>query len=68
MQSVTNNVRDYIKDRGITVTRIAEATGVNYQKLCRSFDDNFARELNADEFLKVCRFLEVDPFAFMKSA
>ena len=56
---VTERISKYVKDKGISVAKIAEQTGVGYQILCRCFSDKFKRELGADEVLLVCRYLEV---------
>lgn len=65
---VTRKIGNYIKEKGITITRIAEATGIRYQILARCFDEKNSRELKADELLLVCRFLEINPFNFMDVA
>ena len=65
---VTRKIGNYIKEKGITITRIAEATGISYQILARWFDEKNSRELKADELLLVCRFLEINPFNFMDVA
>lgn len=65
---VTRKIGNYIKEKGITITRIAEATGISYQILVRCFDEKNSRELKADELLLVCRFLEINPFNFMDVA
>ena len=65
---VTRKIGNYIKEKGRTITRIAEATGISYQILARCFDEMNIRELKADELLLVCRFLEINPFNFMDVA
>lgn len=65
---VTKNLGNYIKKKGISITRISEVTGLSYQVLCNCFDDSKARQLKADELLLVCKFLEVDPYTFMDAA
>ena len=65
---VTDNLGNYIKEKGITITRIAEKTGIDYQILANCFDIKKSRELKADELLIVCRFLEVNPYNFMDIA
>lgn len=35
---VTDNLGNYIKEKGITITRIAEKTGIDYQILANCFD------------------------------
>lgn len=61
---VTQNIAQYIQDRGITIAKISEVTNINYQKLCRSLK-NKSRDLRADELLLICGFLEVNPYEFM---
>lgn len=65
---VTKNLAIYIKEKGVSISRISEATGVSYQVLCNCFDENKPRQLKADELLLVCRFLEVDPYTFLEVA
>ena len=62
---VTKKIGDYIKEKGISIVKISEKTGVSYQILCRCFSKKSTRELEADELLLVCRYLEVNPFDFM---
>lgn len=56
---VTNKIADIIADKGIKIARIAEATGISYQVLQVSFKKK--RELRADELVKVCQFLNINP-------
>lgn len=65
---ITKKLGNYIKERGISIARISEATGISYQILANCFDEKKSRELKADELLLVCRFIEVDPFDFMDAA
>lgn len=58
----TKKVAQYIKERGIKLSVISNATGIPYGKLHRSFNEN--RALTADELLEVCFFIEVDPRKF----
>lgn len=65
---ITENISNYIKNKGITIARISEKTGISYQVLCNCFDKKRSRELKADELLLVCRFLEVNPYDFTNIA
>lgn len=67
-EMVTKKIGGYIKEKGISITRISEATGISYQILTNCFDEKKSRELKADELLLVCRFLEINPFNFMDAA
>lgn len=65
---VTKALGQYIKEKGISITRIAKATGISYQILYNCFGKKKIRELKADELLLVCKFLGVNPYDFMKVA
>ena len=65
---ITKKLSQYIKEKGVSITRIAEKTGISYQILVNCFDEKKSRELKADELLLVCRFLDVNPFDFMDAA
>ena len=65
---VTKKIAEFIRNKGISITKIAEKTGISYQILCRCFNDNSKRELAADELLLVCRYLDIDPFELMDAA
>ena len=62
---VTANLSKYIRERGISMARIAKATGISYQVLTNCFDNRKSRELRADELLLVCNFLDINPYDFM---
>lgn len=62
---VTQRIADYVRSKGISITKIAEKTGIGYQVLCNCFDKNKSRQFKADELLLVCRYLEVNPYDFM---
>ena len=61
---ITQNLSQYIQNKGITVTKISEVTNISYQKLCRSLNTK-NRDLRAEEFLLICKFLNVNPYEFM---
>ena len=65
---ITCNIGKYIRDKGISISRIAEATGISDQILYRCFDENSTRELKGGELLLVCKFLEVNPYDFFEAA
>ncbi len=65
---VTEALGDYIKNRGISITRISDATGISYNALVNCFDRKKTRVLRGDELLLVCKFLEVNPYDFLRSA
>jgi len=51
-----------IKNKGISITKIAKETGIPYSILQPSFKGH--RQLRADEFFAVCAFLDVEPNSF----
>ncbi len=60
---ITQNISQYIQDKGITIAKISKVTNISYQKLYRSLSSQ--RELRADELLLICSFLNVNPYEFM---
>jgi len=61
--AVERKLSEYIKGNGIKITFISERTGIDYQILCRCLNEK--QPLKADEFLAVCKVLEVDPKDFL---
>ena len=58
---ITQKISQIISAKGISIAKIAEATEISVQVLYRCFDEKHKRELKADELMKVCKFLEIDP-------
>lgn len=52
-------IRDEVKKRGMTYKFLSEQTGVTYGNLQPSMSGN--RPLRADEYLRICFFLGIDP-------
>lgn len=61
--AIERKLSEYIKANGIKITSIAQRTEIDYQILCRCLQDK--QPLKADEFLAVCKVLEVDPKDFL---
>lgn len=61
--AVERRLSEYIRANGIKVTSISNRTGIDYQILCRCLNEK--QPLKADEFLAVCKVLEVDPKDFL---
>ncbi len=59
----TNLVADYVAKHGIRRTALSQATGISEGILFRSLSSR-ERGLRADEFLRVCLFLDIDPREF----
>lgn len=62
MDFTTQNLSDYIKRKGITLSKISKETGLPYSMLQPSLTGH--RKLKVDEFLAICNFLHEDPFHF----
>lgn len=66
--SVTKKLAQYIQDKGVSLQRMSEATGLPYNALQISLgksSEGRTRNLRDYEFLTVCQFLEVDPMRFL---
>ena len=62
---VTSNVAKYVSDKGINIAKLARETKIPYQSLYVSLGERSrGRELRAEEFLKICHFLDMDPLYF----
>lgn len=61
--AVEKRLSEYIKANGIKVVSISERTGIDYQILCRCLNEK--QPLKANEFLAVCKVLEVNPESFL---
>lgn len=65
MSSVTSNVSDYIRKKGINLSKMSRDIGVPYMALYNSLlSSNRHRDLRDDEFLSICNFLNIDPRVF----
>lgn len=64
MDNLTTKVAHYVQERGISVLRIAEKTGLAYGAIYPSLCANPTRKLRADEFMRICVFLGIEPERF----
>lgn len=65
MSKVTARVSNYIRTKGINLSKISRDTGISYTALYDSLmNDERNRDLRDEEFLEVCGFLGVDPRDF----
>lgn len=65
MSQVTLRVSDYVRTRGINLSKMSRDTGISYMALYDSLMNNERdRDLRDEEFLEVCGFLGVDPRDF----
>lgn len=63
----TKALANYIKEKGIKISLIAEKTGLSTNVLYPSLGSGRGRKLSADEFLAVCVCLEVNPLQFWEN-
>lgn len=64
----TLNISNYIKEKHITVTRLAAISGVSYSLLYDSLKDKTRdRPLRAEEYLKICIALGRNPMEFYQT-
>lgn len=69
MDNPTISLSRYVKDKGVSLKRISEKTGISYQVIRDSLSMNGRnRELRAGEFLSICEFLSLDPRCFEKGS
>lgn len=54
---VANNIAEYIREKGIKQSAIAEYLGIKQQTMSDIINGN--RNLKADEYIDICDFLEV---------
>lgn len=65
MSTVTERVSQYVRNKGINLSKMSRDTGKSYMALYDSLlNDDRKRDLRDDEFLAVCFFLGVDPRDF----
>lgn len=62
--SVTERVSAYIQEKGISVLKMCEKTGMSYKRIQPSLTKNGQRELRAEEFMTICHYIGVDPRVF----
>lgn len=61
----TRNLGLYVRDKGFNLSELSRKTGVPYMALYDSLvNERRDRSLRVDEYLKVCKHLELDPMDF----
>jgi DNA-binding Xre family transcriptional regulator len=62
MKDATSRLAEIVRERKLSPKMLSVKTGVPYMALYYSFfSDKRNRELRADELLKVCKELHIDP-------
>lgn len=65
MSAVTVKVSEYVRNKGINISKMSRDTGVPYMALYDSLlNSERQRDLRDNEFLEVCDFLGIDPREF----
>lgn len=65
MSVYTKNLSEYVKKRGINISKMARDTRISYSALYASLmNPERERDLRDYEFMSVCFFLGVDPREF----
>lgn len=64
MDGVTTEIAEYVRKKGIVVSTLAEKSGLSYGAIYPSLCQSPTRKLRADEFMRICAFLDVDPCKF----
>ena len=52
-------VMDYIKEKGLSVDELTKATGIAKERFCSD-----QTVFSADEFMRICCYLQEDPYLF----
>lgn len=69
MDKATKSLSNFISNKGIALTHLSKKTGIPYYTLYQSLSPiSGVRSLRAEEFLKLCKELEVDPFKFYSNS
>lgn len=67
MSKTTNALSEYVRKTQPNLKRMSRVTGIPYSSLYDSLcNEKRDRELRADEFFKICSFLDRNPMEFAK--
>ena len=62
MDIPTRNLSRYVKDKGINLSKMSRDTGIPYMSIYDSLvNEARDRDLRAEEMLRICKFLGVNP-------
>ena len=65
MDGATKQISEYIRKKGFNLSEISRKTHVSYMALYDSlFNEKRNRDLRVDEFLALCKHMELDPMEF----
>ena len=60
---VTQKIYNIIKERHIPVKAVCEGANLPLKVMYSTLKENGKRKLRADEFLKICKFLKINPMS-----
>lgn len=63
MKDINSQIKEIIDNQGLKITKVASATGIDYQRLIRILNQD--TQMLASEFIILCTFLRVDPNYFI---
>lgn len=66
MREIIQCFNSEIQKRGLKLTKVSDYTEIEYQRLIRILNGNV--NLKASDFLRLCKFLDINPRIFVKSA
>lgn len=65
MDIPTRNLSQYVKEKGINLSKMSRDTGISYVSIYNSLINEVrGRDLRAGEMFKICEFLGVNPMDF----
>lgn len=65
MDGATKKISEYIREKGFNLSEISRKTKLPYMALYDSLmNEKRDRDLRVDEFLLLCKHLELDPMGF----
>lgn len=65
MSVVTKKVSEYVKNKGINLSKLSRNTNIQYMDIYNSLaNPKRNRDLKDYELIRICKFLEVNPMDF----
>lgn len=65
MSAVTDRLSEYVRRKRINIAAMSRDTGIPYMAIYDSLmNEKRDRDLKDNEFLSICKFLEVNPMNF----
>ena len=64
--NINEQINNYVVENGIKQTFLSKETGMSKDTISKILNNN--RRIMADEFLKICQALKIDPRTFYKKS